>query len=55
MKKPMREINEYVDLNEWQVAGIQRGSLDRGGVHMSGSKSGSVPGTARRGDPAPKR
>ena len=26
-------INEYVDLNEWQVAGIQRAmaSLDRGG------------------------
>ena len=32
MKKPMRAINEYLDLNEWQVAGIQKAvaSLDRG-------------------------
>ena len=32
MERPTREINEYLDLNEWQVAGIQRAmaSLDRG-------------------------
>ena len=32
MNKPMRAINEYLDLNEWQVAGIQKAvaSLDRG-------------------------
>ena len=32
MERPTREINEYLDLNEWQVAGIQKAvaSLDRG-------------------------
>jgi predicted transcriptional regulator len=32
MKKPVRAINEYLDLSEWQVAGIQKAvaSLDRG-------------------------
>ena len=32
MKKPMRAIKEHLDLNEWQVAGIQKAvaSLDRG-------------------------
>ena len=32
MKEPTREINEYLDLNELQVAGIQKAvaSLDRG-------------------------
>jgi hypothetical protein len=31
MERPMRETNDYPDLNEWQVAGIQRAvaSLDR--------------------------
>jgi hypothetical protein len=31
MERPMRETNEYPDLNDWQVAGIQRAvaSLDR--------------------------
>jgi predicted transcriptional regulator len=36
-------INEYLDLNEWQVAGIQKAvaSLDAArGFRMSGSKSG---------------
>ena len=38
-------INEYLDLNEWQVAGIQKAvaSLDRGeGVSQSRSKSRSA-------------
>jgi RHH-type rel operon transcriptional repressor/antitoxin RelB len=46
-------INEYLDLNEWQVAGIAKAvvSLDRGGgLHTSGSKSGSPPGAARSSD-----
>jgi RHH-type transcriptional regulator, rel operon repressor / antitoxin RelB len=46
-------INEYLDLNEWQVAGIAKAmaSLDRGeGVSHGGSKSGSVPGATRRSD-----
>ena len=32
MEGPAREKNEYLDLNEWQVAGIQKAvaSLDRG-------------------------
>jgi predicted transcriptional regulator len=32
MEQPTREINDYLDLNEWQVAGIQRAmaSLDHG-------------------------
>ena len=36
-------ISEYVDWNEWQVAGIQKAvaSLDRAeGLRMGGSKSG---------------
>jgi hypothetical protein len=24
MERPTREINEYLDLNEWQVAGVQK-------------------------------
>src|SRR5512139_4160407 len=47
-------INEYLDLNEWQVAGIQRAvaSLDRGegGVLTSGSRIGSNPGTTKKSD-----
>jgi hypothetical protein len=58
MKGPTREINEYFDLNEWQVAGIQKAvaSLDRGeGFRMIGSKSGSAPGTARGSNRRPRR
>ena len=43
-------INEYLELNEWQVAGIQKAmlSLDRGGgLCTNGSKSGSNPGAAK--------
>ena len=46
-------INEYLDLNEWQVAGIQKAvaSLDRGeGVSHEWVKRGSTPGIARPSD-----
>jgi hypothetical protein len=45
MERPTREINEYLDLNESQVAGIQRdmASLDRGkGVVKFAGFSGAI-------------
>jgi predicted transcriptional regulator len=43
MERPTGEIKQYLDLNKWQVAGIQKAvaSLDRGeGFRMSRSRSG---------------
>ena len=42
-------LNEYLDVNEWQVAGIRKAmvSLDQGKAYRtSRSRRGSVPGTA---------
>ena len=51
-------INEYLDLNEWQVAGIQKAmaSLDRGeGVSHEQVKKWVSSWNSRNERPAPKR
>ena len=51
-------INEYLDLNEWQVAGIQRAvaSLDRGeGVPHERVKEWVKSWDGKKGRPTPKR
>ena len=51
-------INEYLDLNEWQVAGIQKAvaSLDRGeGVAHEQVKEWVSSWNSKKERPAPKR
>ena len=51
-------INEYLDLNEWQVAGIQKAvaSLDRGeGVSHEQVKEWVSSWSSKKERPAPKR
>ena len=51
-------INEYLDLNEWQVAGIQKAaaSLDRGeGVPHERVKEWVSSWNSKKEQPAPKR
>jgi predicted transcriptional regulator len=51
-------INEYLDLNEWQVAGIQKAmaSLDRGeGVPHKRVKEWVSSWNSKKERPAPKR
>ena len=51
-------INEYLDLNEWQVAGIQKAivSLDRGGgVAHERVKEWVSSWGSKKEQPAPKR
>ena len=51
-------INEYLDLNEWQVAGIAKaiGSLDRGeGVAHERVKKWVSSWSSKKKRPAPKR
>ncbi len=51
-------INEYLDLNEWQVAGTQKAmaSLDRGeGVPHERVKEWVNSWNGKKGRPAPKR
>ena len=51
-------INEYLDLNEWQVAGIQNAvaSLDRGeGVSHEQVKEWVSSWSSKKERPAPKR
>jgi predicted transcriptional regulator len=58
MKEPTREINEYLDLNELQVAGIQKAvaSLDRGqGIPHERVKEWVSSWNCKKEQPAPKR
>ena len=58
MKEPTREINEYLDLNELQVAGIQKAvaSLDRGqGIPHERVKEWVSSWNRKKEQPAPKR
>jgi predicted transcriptional regulator len=58
MKERTREINEYLDLNEWQVAGIQKAmaSLDRGeGVPHERVQEWVSSWKRNKERPAPKR
>ena len=50
-------INEYLDLNEWQVAGIQKAvaSLDRGEVPHERVKEWVSSWNSKKERPAPKR
>ena len=51
-------LNDYLDLNEWQVAGIKRaiGSLDRGeGVSHDEDKDWVITWGRKRERPGPKR
>ena len=56
MERPTREINEYVDLNESQVAGIQRAarSIAARGSHER-IKEWVSSWNRKKGRPAPKR
>jgi RHH-type rel operon transcriptional repressor/antitoxin RelB len=58
MEWPTREINEYLDLNECQVAGIQKAlaSLDRGeGVPHERVNEWVRSWNSKKGGPTPKR
>lgn len=58
MKEPTRETNEYLDLNELQVAGIQKAvaSLDRGqGIPHERVKEWVSSWNRKKEQPAPKR
>ena len=58
MKEPTRETNESLDLNEWQVAGIQKAvaSLDRGqGIPHERVKEWGSSWNRKKEQPAPKR
>ena len=57
MERPTHEINEYLDLNEWRVAGIQKAvaSLDRGeGVLHARVKEWVSFWNSKKERPAPK-
>ena len=58
MKEPTREINECLDLSEWQIAGIQRAvtSLDRGeGIQHERIKEWVSSWNRKKDHSAPKR